>query len=478
MAALDYKKLGFKCGLEIHQQLDTPKLFCNCPSVVRDTTEPDIHFTRRLHPVIGETGEIDVAAAHEAIQRKFFLYEGTHISSCLVEMDEEPPFPINQEALKVVLQIANLLNMELVEEIQVMRKIVIDGSNVTGFQRTALIGVNGHMDTSAGRVGIPTLLLEEEAAQKGETTKEYVKYRLDRLGVAMVEISTDSSLKDPEHAKEAAEKIGMILRSTGKVKRGIGSIRQDVNISIEKGARTEVKGFQDLKSIPKVIDFEIQRQIDLIGKGEKVKKEVRKAESDLTTSFLRPLPGAARLYPETDVLPIKLTKDLLEAIEEVELIEDKVKEMVKKFDISTELAKSIVKDRKDKLLEEVLTKYKTLKPAFVIDTLLSSVKQVKKQYNIDISPSEEDYEIIFKHLDKGEIAKESVLEILKEKKPVKDIIENYKLMSDNELEQELKNIITENKGLPFNALIGKAMAKLRGKAAGQKIVEILKKLTS
>jgi len=334
------------------------------------------------------------------------------------------------------------------------------------------------MDTSAGRVGIPTLLLEEEAAQKGETTKEYVKYRLDRLGVAMVEISTDASLKDPEHAKEAAEKIGMILRSTGKVKRGIGSIRQDVNISIEKGARTEIKGFQDLKSIPKVIDFEIKRQIDLIGKGEKVKKEVRKAEPDLTTSFLRPLPGAARLYPETDVLPIKLTKDLLEAIEEVELIEDKVKEMVKKFDISTELAKSIVKDGKDKLLEEVLTKYKTLKPAFVIDTLLSSVKQVKKQYNIDISPSEEDYEIIFKHLDKGEIAKESVLEILKEKKPVKDIIENYKLMSDNELEQELKNIITENKGLPFNALIGKAMAKLRGKAAGQKIVEILKKLTS
>ena len=140
MAALDYKKLGFKCGLEIHQQLDTPKLFCNCPSLVRDPADPDIHFTRRLHPVIGETGEIDVAAAHEFAKGKYFLYEGAHTSCCLIEMDEEPPFPMNKEALQVALQVARLFHMDTVDEIQFMRKIVIDGSNVTGFQRTALIG--------------------------------------------------------------------------------------------------------------------------------------------------------------------------------------------------------------------------------------------------------------------------------------------------------------------------------------------------
>jgi len=478
MATLDYKNLGFKCGLEIHQQLDTPKLFCNCPSLVRDPNEPDMHFTRKLHPVIGETGEIDVAAAHEFAKGKSFLYEAAHTSSCLIEMDEEPPFQVNKEALQITLQIAKLLNMKVIDEIQVMRKIVIDGSNVTGFQRTMLVGVDGYIDTSAGQVGIPILLLEEEAAQKGETTEDHVKYKLDRLGVALVEIATDASIKDPEHAKEVAEKIGMILRSTNNVKRGIGSIRQDVNISIEKGARTEIKGFQDLKSIPKVINFEINRQIESIKKGEKIEKTVRKAEPDLTTSFLRPLPGAARLYPETDVLPVRITKDLLEEIEGVELIEDKVKDLVKRFSIQSDLAKNIVKEGKDKLLDKILTTHKNLKSAFVVDTLLSAPKQIKKQYNVDISPSEDDYKTIFDSLDKAKIAKESVLEILKENKPVKDIISQFELMSDKDLEKELKEIVALNKDLPFNALIGKAMEKLRGKAEGKKIVEILKKLTA
>lgn len=477
MATLNYKKLGFKCGLEIHQQLDTKKLFCNCPSLVRDPNPSDITFTRRLHPVIGETGEIDVAAAHEFAKGKYFLYEAAHTSSCLVEMDEEPPTPMNEESIKVALQVVQLLNMHLVDEIQVMRKIVIDGSNVTGFQRTALIAMNGYIETNKGVVKIPLLCLEEEAAQKIQTTKECVKYKLDRLGIPLLEVTTDSSIKDPEHAKEVAEKLGMILRSTNKVKRGIGSIRQDVNISIEKGARTEIKGFQDLRSIPKVIDFEISRQLKRIKEGKKVKKEVRKAEPDLTTSFLRPLPGAARLYPETDVLPVRTTKELFKGLEKVELIEDRVNALVKKYNTNEELTKALLKEGKDKLLQTILQKHKKLKPAFVIDTLLSSVKQIKKQYKVDISPTDQDYQLLFDSLDEGKIAKESILEILKENKPVKTVINKFQLMSDKQVETELEKIIAANKELPFNALIGKAMAKLRGKAAGKKIVEILKKLT-
>lgn len=470
---IDYQKLGFKCGIEIHQQLETRKLFCNCPSIVHDK-QTNISFRRRLRPVVGETGEIDKAAAYEFSKKKEIRYEACSTSACLVEMDEAPPDSINKEALEIALQIAVLLNAKIEDEIQVMRKTVVDGSNVSGFQRTALIAQNGWIETSKGRVGVSVICLEEEAAQKVEEKNDYVKFRLDRLGIPLVEIASDSTILDPEHAKEVAEKLGMILRSTGKVKRGIGTIRQDINISIKGGARTEIKGFQDLRSIPKVIEFEVKRQLDMIAKKEKIERTVRKAEPDLTTSFLRPLPGAARMYPETDVLPVRITKNMLK-IEKIELIEDRTAGLIKEFKLDKDIAKTFAKESKDKLLEEFCRKFRNLKPSFIADLLLSAVKQVKKEFNVDINPSKEDFEILLAHLDKEEIAKESVFAILKEG-PVKDVIGRFKLISDAELEKELKKIIAENKGVPFNVLIGRAMAGLRGKAPGKKIAELLKKL--
>ncbi len=470
---IDYQKIGFKCGIEIHQQLETRKLFCRCPSIVHDK-QPNISFRRMLRPVVGETGEIDKAAAYEFSKKKEIRYEACSTSACLVEMDEAPPDPINKEALEIALQIAVLLNARIEDEIQVMRKTVVDGSNVSGFQRTALIARNGWIETSRGKVGVTVICLEEEAAQKVEEKNDYIKFRLDRLGVPLVEIASDSALQDSEHAKEVAEKLGMMLRSTGKVKRGIGTIRQDINISIKGGARTEIKGFQDLKSIPKIVEFEVKRQLEMMAKKEKIERTVRKAEPDLTTSFLRPLPGAARMYPETDVLPIKVTKDLLK-IKKIELIENRVAKLVKGFKLDKDIAKTFAKKNKDRLLEEFCRKFRNLKPSFIADLLLSAVKQVKKEFNVDISPSKEDFEILLSHLDKEEIAKESVFRILKDG-PVKNVIERFKLMPDAELEKELREIAAENKGVPFNALIGRAMAELRGKASGKKIAELLKKL--
>jgi len=315
---INYQKLGFKCGLEIHQQLEGKKLFCSCPTLNSDK-EPDVKFERGLRAVAGETGQIDIAAKYEMEKGKKFIYEADSSDTCLVEMDEEPPHELNKQALETTLKVALLLNAKIVDEIQVMRKTVVDGSNVSGFQRTALVAQDGYINTSLGKVKIPIICLEEEAAQKLEESNGYVKYRLDRLGIPLIEIATDASIKNNEHAKEVAAHIGMVLRSVG-VKRGLGTIRQDVNVSIQKGARTEIKGFQDLRSIPKVIDFEINRQLDAInarkstgrnnkisgtnfvGKGKKLSEEVRKVEKDFTTSFLRPMPGAARLYPETDVI--------------------------------------------------------------------------------------------------------------------------------------------------------------------------------
>src|SRR3989338_10912833 len=275
METLDYHMLNFKCGLEIHQQLPDKKLFCNCPCIITDE-KPDYTIKRKLKAIAGETGQIDVAALHEQTKQKYFVYHCYKNNTCLVEIDEEPPHCINQEALSTTLLVAKMLHATIIDTIIFMRKTVVDGSNVSGFQRTALIATDGYIETSEGKITIPTSCLEEEAAKAVERTKEYNVYNLSRLGIPLIEIATNPDIKTPAGAKEAAEKIGMILRSTNKVKRGLGSIRQDVNLSVKNGARVEIKGFQDIKSIPTVIDFEIKRQLEILGMGEKIKSEVRK----------------------------------------------------------------------------------------------------------------------------------------------------------------------------------------------------------
>jgi len=268
---LNYKKLGLKCGIEIHQQLGTEKLFCSCPSEIRDD-EPHLTIRRKLRAVAGEVGDIDPAALHEFLRDKEIIYQAYSDTNCLVELDEEPPHPLNEQALDIALEISLLLNARPVDELQVMRKTVIDGSNTSGFQRTILIAMDGFIETDSGRVGIPTICLEEDAARKISEEGNTTTYRLDRLGIPLIEIGTDPDIKSPEQARETAEKLGMILRATGKVKRGIGTIRQDINVSIRGGERIEAKGVQDLRLISKGVKLEVERQLMLIG----VAKELRK----------------------------------------------------------------------------------------------------------------------------------------------------------------------------------------------------------
>jgi glutamyl-tRNA(Gln) amidotransferase subunit E len=300
---LDYKKLNFKCGLELHVQLESPKLFCRCPTLI-DNDKPDLIIKRKLRAVAGLAGEKDIAALFEEQRNRTFHYEYSNRYACLIDLDSEPPISINQKSLNTALEISLLLNAKIEPKIVVQRKIVVDGSNPGGFQRTTLIATDGKVKTSKGIVRIPTILLEEDAARKIEDKGSEVIYRLDRLGFPLIEVGTSPDIKDPDHAKETAETLGMILKSTGKIKKGIGTIRQDVNLSIKGKPRVELKGFQDLKSIPKVIEKEIERQLKL----KRIKPEVRMVKKDFSTTFLRPLPGEARMYIETDVLETKLTK--------------------------------------------------------------------------------------------------------------------------------------------------------------------------
>ncbi|WP_433624766.1 Glu-tRNA(Gln) amidotransferase subunit GatE [Halomicrococcus sp. NG-SE-24] len=264
MSEYDYEDLGLVAGLEIHQQLDTEtKLFCECPTRLRDPEEAARTFTRYLHPTKSELGEIDEAALEESQVDREFEYLA-YDTTCLVEEDDEPPHRLDDEAREVVLEIAQLLDMDAVDQAQVMRKIVVDGSNTSGFQRSTLAARDGEIETSEGPVGVEDLMLEEESAQRVEEREDGVLYSLDRLGIPLVEIGTKPDISTPEQAREAAERIGMLLRSTGQVKRGLGTIRQDVNVSIEAGARVEMKGVQSLDDIDDLVRNEVERQVELL----------------------------------------------------------------------------------------------------------------------------------------------------------------------------------------------------------------------
>lgn len=467
---ISYQELGFKCGLEIHQQIGSHKLFCRCPAINIEG-KLDYQIKRRLRGVVGETGEIDIAAKFETEKGKYFIYEGHNANTCLVELDETPPYSLSEEALEMALKIALLLNAGIVDEIQVMRKTVVDGSNVSGFQRTALVAMDGFIDTPLGRVKIPTVCLEEEAAQKLEEGEDFVKYKLDRLGIPLIEIATSADIKSPEHAREVAAHIGMVLRSVEGVKRGIGTIRQDVNISIDGGARTEIKGFQDLRSIPKVVEYEVKRQLDALKQGKELSKEVRKAEPDFTTSFLRPLPGAARLYPETDVLPVKADKNHVEKLrkELPKLLAHKIDEFEQKYKLPKGLGKELI----DTEFEYLVKKFQKLEPLLIARTLTNTPNEIKRKLGIN------DFEEVLSYYNWGKIAKEAIIDLLEKKSLGEKIdLRHFEAVSEQELEKEIRKIINEKPNLSASAYMGLAMAKYRGKVDGKKMMELVRKFAN
>ncbi len=290
---IDYAKVGLKVGLEIHQQINVnSKLFCSCPPDLFKE-DPELTFLRRLRPTQSELGQIDPAAFFEFQKGVKILYEANRKSSCLVEMDEEPPHPINLDAVEVVLTASLMMNMQPVDEVHVMRKTVIDGSNTTGFQRTCIIALDGWIKVGEKTIPMQASSLEEDAARKTGTQEEgkTIRYRIDRLGIPLIEVATAPVIYSPMEAQEVAFAIGRILRDTGKVMRGLGTIRQDLNVSLPNGALIEIKGVQELELISTVVEYEVQRQLGLIAIKEELAKRGVKAESikpdfvDVTTNF-------------------------------------------------------------------------------------------------------------------------------------------------------------------------------------------------
>ena len=617
----DYSKLGLIAGLEIHQQLDTKeKLFCGCPTTLRDKEDSNFEFFRYLRPTRSEMGEVDRAAAEEAMLTKRFVYKA-YDTTCLVENDEEPPRELNLEAIGITLQIAKLLNMRVFDEIHTMRKIVIDGSNTSGFQRTALASNNGYIETSQGNVGIGVLCLEEEAAQKLEDKGDSVVYSLDRLGIPLVEIGTEPDIVSPAHARETAELIGMLLRSTGSVKRGLGTIRQDVNISIARGARVEVKGVQALDLIETIVEQEVERQVNLLdimeelrsrnasvlgdivdvtdlfaqsqskvikkalkkgvilavkltgfaglvgrevqsgrrlgtelsdyakksGVGgifhtdelpaygiteqeveslrqvveageedcvimvadleerasgamqmaierarialDSVPEETRRGLPDGNSAYMRPLPGAARMYPETDVPPVVVTKDMLDAVELPELLPQRKARYMEEWGLNEELAGRMAYSVYFTLFEDVLSKVTGINPMLVATTLMSTLPELRRE-GCDIDKLEPDhFESVFRLIVSGGAAKEVVPEILSKmiehpEMSVEDAAKELGLGEKRleDIEGLIENIVTQRldfvkeRGMgAIGPLMGEVMKELRGIVDGEVASSLLKK---
>ncbi len=472
---LDYEGIGLKSGLEIHQQLNTRKLFCNCPSVLRND-EPDFEVKRKLHVVAGEGGEIDVAAKHEASLDRTFKYQG-YDSVCLVELDEEPPHLINEDALKIALQIAIFLNCKILPVTQVMRKTVIDGSNTSGFQRTVLIAENGYVETNFGKVRIQSVCLEEDSARIVDREKGV--FRLDRLGIPLVEIATEPDIKNPKQAQEVALQIGEILRSCN-VKRGIGTIRQDVNLSVREGKRIELKGFQDIKNIEKAMETEIKRQLKLVDKKES-KAEVRRVLSNGKSRFLRPMPGAARMYPETDLPLLKISRKMIDSAKKnLPKLKRDIKEELEAEGLNKEMVKLILK-------ESMLEEYKELlqivkQPNLTAKTLVLYPKEIASKENMSIKKINKVLNVevlggVLEKVKKRELAENQIKHVLNKIAKGESYEEAISVDKKalHEVEEKIRNIIKEKPGLSENAYMGLVMKQFKGKVNPKEVMEIVKK---
>ena len=611
----DYDSLGLVAGLEIHQQLDTDtKLFCDSPTEIREPEDSERTITRFLHPTKSELGELDDAALEESRVDREFEYLA-YDTTCLVEEDDEPPTEVDDEALAVAMQIASLLDMSIVDQLHVMRKLVIDGSNTSGFQRTMLLGQEGEIQTSDGPVSVVDLLLEEESAQRVEERDDGVLYSLDRLGVPLVEIGTGPDIRSPQQAKEAAKRIGMLLRSTGKVKRGLGTIRQDVNVSIAEGARVEIKGVQALDQIDELVELEVQRQSELVdiaaelddrdasvgdtqdvtsvfeetdsgviggaldsggkvtavplfgfdglvgreiqpdrrlgtefsdhakrhGAGgifhtdelpaygvtdeevsdlkqavdagpedavaivaadpetadlaieavaeraetaiEGVPEETRDATEEGTTRYLRPLPGAARMYPETEVPPVEPDPS---EVEEPELLTEKVDRYQEEFGLDAGLAEQVAYGRRMPLFEDAVDR--GVDATFAASVLEGAVVELRRDGVPVENLADAHFLAVFELVADEELAKEGVNDVLTElaEQPelsAEDAVEEAGLggVDESEVREVIAGVVERNseqvadEGMAaFSGLMGECMGELRGKADGETISSLLR----
>ena len=264
MSPEDYASIGFKCGLEVHQQLLTrTKLFCRCPAG-RFTNDYDCEILRHMRPTLSELGEYDGTALMEKKTRKNIYYRLHHETVCTYEFDDTPPFFMADDALDIAIELALLVRLNMVQELHIARKQYLDGSIPAGFQRTTILGVDGWIPFKDRKIDIWQLGLEEDSCREVSDVGHDRVFRTDRLGMPLVEVVTGPDMRTPQEAAQVGEIIRRLCRSTGKVRTGYGAARQDVNVSVNGGTRVEIKGVPQLWRIPRLVYNEAMRQCALL----------------------------------------------------------------------------------------------------------------------------------------------------------------------------------------------------------------------
>ncbi|MDP8023544.1 MAG: Glu-tRNA(Gln) amidotransferase subunit GatE [Conexivisphaerales archaeon] len=607
-----------KVGFEIHIQVNSArKLFCNCNPKNEDISH--LEFRRRLRVSSSELGEIDPAAAFEIKKGLDIIYVSGDKTSCLVEADEEPPHEPDPYSVEAAIKVSNMLNAFVVDEIHFMRKIVVDGSNTSGFQRTAIVGLNGNFDFRGKNVRIQTVCLEEDAARLQEKGEGHSKYELKRLGIPLLEITTEPLEISSEEARALAESLGRTLKLTGLFARGLGTIRQDVNVSLEGGGIVEVKGVQKLEQVSKVIDFEEKRhkmlfeiaaklkergvnedsfEIDPIDVSEifksyanpTVKKffkdsamalkapgfkgllsyetvpdsrigldladicrlfgfkgiihsdeilkygfgndilnqiedrlkvtdndayvlvfgdkekaalclqmvkerlkmaikgpvaETRYATDKGTTRYLRPRPGASRMYPETDIPTIKITKEMKDKFKiEVKSWEKAVEDFSFRYSINKEMAEQILDSDFIDFFENAAESFPNVPPTLIA----SLIVQVFIPYqNVGKNIEYDEFIKLIELFSKGSIAKEAVIDLarymlekglsldnaLKEMNIEKLSVDDLRKIIQEKISEVLQENIEPTK--LYGTLMGRVMSVVRGKIEGKIVDEEVRK---
>jgi glutamyl-tRNA(Gln) amidotransferase subunit E len=616
-----------KVGIEIHRQLDSKhKLFCSCPTDFAES-EPENKFIRRLRPTQSELGQVDQAALFEFHRGKSILYESDHQTSCLVEMDEEPPARLNIEAVEICLTASLLMGAKPVDEVHVMRKVVIDGSNTTGFQRTAVVALDGALNVDGKTIPVTQISLEEDAARKAAQSQNTVGYRIDRLGVPLIEVTTGPVLESPAEVEKVAHAIGTILRATRKVKRGLGSIRQDLNVSIPGGALIEIKGVQELDLLASAVELEVGRQQNLLkirdelihrglkkdslernsndlsdlfsatkakiikeslathgvvlgvklpkfggllgkelapklrlgtemsnrasfwagvggifhsdelpgygvsedevklvndrlGVGEEdafvlvaddpakgkdamnavvdraiealvgVPEETRAAMPDGTTRYMRPRPGSARMYPETDVPPTPVTENYIAALRAhlPETSEALTKRLMSQYALNSKLTKQLIDSEYLTLFEEIATSGK-MPPTFVATFLTETCKSLERDGVAVHSIPDARMKSMFELVEKGSVAKEALADLVKwqannlNSVPADGIKSlGLKMLTEQQLDEVISRHVEKNRKLidergqgAFSSIMGSVMSEVRGTTDPKLVTELLKK---
>ncbi len=607
------------------------KLFCSCKANL-STQEAEFSVYRRLRPTQSELGSIDPAAAFEFQRGRGYEYHADIHSTCLVELDEEPPHRLNEEAIEIGMTIALMLKAQPVDEVHVMRKIVIDGSNTTGFQRSCIIALGGELEVDSHRIQLQTICLEEDAARKINETLSITAYRLDRLCIPLIEVTTAPVIYSPAVAQKVALAIGRILRATNQVKRGLGTIRQDLNISIRDGAIIEIKGVQQLNLISTVVKYEIQRQLALLEirnelqsrgvqskdisenihdvtsifnktKSQLIKQsikqgaqvyaivlpnfqsllghelapgirfgtelsdyakfwgrvggifhsdempaygitneeisqiklklnmhtsdtvvfvtadtdsakdalsaviaraqqaiqgvpaETRGAALDGTTHYSRPRPGAARMYPETDVPPVPISSQRLKHIRETlpESPDTHLTRLQTEYNLNKKLASQLHNSKYHSLFEQI-ARETSISPSFIAATLTETLRSLQREgVDVDIF-SMSSLLSLFSAVDANLVAKEAIPQVLQwmaEHQQLDPHIAidalGLKLIPLEQLEDAVDTILSENQDLimtrqqsAIGPLMGILMKKYRGqidaKALSQLITIKIKKM--